>query len=74
MINVIQSWFCNLVGLKPEYQSLYAKYETPKLKIAEGIMSMGANPFNKSRIIFADTAPKAPYGPNNKPKTNNNPT
>ena len=59
---------------KSVYQSLYAKYETPKLIIAEGIICIGVNPFRTSSIIFANTAPIAPYGPNNRPKTNNNPT
>lgn len=53
---------------------MYAKYETPKLIIAEGIICIGVNPFRTSSIIFANTAPIAPYGPNNRPKTNNNPT
>ena len=42
--------------------------------MAEAIISIGLNPFKKSNSIFASTAPKAPYGPNNKPKTNNSPT
>ncbi len=46
----------------------------PKLKMADGIISIGVNPYNKSNRIFPIVAPKAPYGPNNKPKTNNNPT
>ena len=41
--------FVILLVLKPEYQSLYARYETPKLKIAEGSISIGVNPFNKSQ-------------------------
>ena len=52
--------FLTLSDLKPEYQSLYAKYETPKLMIAEGIISRGVNPVYKSKTIFPNTAPKAP--------------
>ena len=39
--------------------------------MAEGSMSSSANPFSRSSIMFADTAPNAPYGPNNNPTTNN---
>ena len=66
--------FVILSVLKPEYQSLYAKYETPKLMMAEGIISIIEYPFKKSISIFPNTEPKAPYGPNNNPKTYNNPT
>ena len=48
-------------------------YETPKLIMAEGNISIGVYPFNKSTITFPNVAPIAPYGPNNKPKTNNSP-
>ena len=41
--------------------------------MAEGIISTGVYPLIKFIIIFADVAPNAPYGPNNKPNTYNNP-
>ena len=65
--------FIIFLFLNLEYQSLHAKYETPKLKIDEKTISRGAHPSEKLITICPNTPPKAPYGPSNNPKTKNKP-
>ena len=52
--------FVILSVLIPEYQSLYAKYEIPKLVMAKITIGTGVNSSNIFITVIPKVAPKAP--------------